>query len=135
MHEEGIYYVNNGSILSRYNEGIMFSEDVTVLVDIDTGGLLKVGKKNWVTNYFGTMCSRYLNNGFPEMVSSLKLITFHVKYPEFDFEPEGYNFDIDEICTIINWFGNSIGEQMKQFLELPLDEAEAKIKKLQNIGF
>lgn len=135
MHEEGNYYVSHGSILSRYNEDVMLDEDVTVVVDIDSGGLLKVGKKDWVTNYFNTMCNRYLSNGFPEMVSSLKLITFHVKYPEFDFEPEGYNFDIDEICTIINWFGNSIGEQMKWFLELPLDEAKAKIKKLQNIGF
>ena len=46
MHEEGMYYVSHGSILSRYNEGVMLDEDVTVVVDIDTGGLLKVGKKD-----------------------------------------------------------------------------------------
>lgn len=87
MHEEGNYYVSHGSILSRYNEGVMLDEDVTVVVDIDSGGLLKVGKKDWVTNYFNTMCNRYLSNGFPEMVSSLELVNT-ITDPDQEIRPE-----------------------------------------------
>lgn len=135
MHEGCTYYVSYGSIFNRYNGNIMLDEDITIIVDIEAGTLLKVGKKDWVTDYFHNMCKRYIDSGFSDIAASLKLITFHVKYPELGFEPKGYNFDIDEICTIINWFGNSIGERMKWFLELPLNEAKIEIKKLQEMGF
>ena len=135
MHENCAYYVQYGSIYNRHDGGIMLDEDITIIVDIETGTLLKVGKKDWVTDCFNRMYQKYVDKGFSNIAATLRLITFHVKYPELDFEPEGYNFDIDEICTIINWFGNSIGERMKWFLELPLDEAKIEIQKLQEIGF
>lgn len=40
MHKKCAYYVSRVSILSRYNEGVMLNEDVTVLVGIDTGVLV-----------------------------------------------------------------------------------------------
>lgn len=135
MHEKCNYYVQYGSIYSRSNPGVMLDEDITIVVDTEVGSLLKIGKKDWVTEYFNNMCKKYVDNGYPEMVDSLRLITFHVKYENLGFEPEGYNFDIDEVCIIINWFNNSIGERLKWFLELPLDEAKAEIKRLQMFGF
>lgn len=135
MHEKGNYYVQYGSIYNRFNHGVMLDEDITIIVDIDTGTLIKIGKKDWVEEYFHDMCTKYANNDFPDMTNSLQLITFHVKYENLGFAPEGYNFDIDEICTIINWFSNSIGPKMKWFLELSLDAAKTEIKKLQEFGF
>lgn len=135
MHENCAYYVQYGSIYNKYNDRVMLDEDITIIVDIETYTLLKVGKKDWVTDYFNHMCQKYIDKGFSNIAATLKLITFHVKYPELGFEPEGYNFDIDEICTIINWFSNGIGERMRWFLELSLDEAKIEIKKLQAIGF
>ena len=134
-HESGNYYVQDGSIFNRYNNSF-FDEDVTIIIDTSEGILLKVGKKDNITKYFETMCSKYNNMGLTDMISSMKLITFYVKYPNLGFEPDGYNFDIDEICTIINWFNNHIGpDNMNEFLNQSLDEMKCKIKKLQNIGF
>lgn len=135
MHEKCNYYVQYGSIYSHSNPGVMLDEDITIVVDTEVGSLLKIGKKDWVEKYFHDMCSKYVSAGFPEMQNELQLITFHVKYENLGFAPEGYNFDIDEICTIINWFNNSIGDKLKWFLGLPLDEAKAQIKRLQEVGF
>lgn len=135
MHEKCNYYVQYGSIYSHSNPGVMLDEDITIVVDTEVGSLLKIGKKDWVEKYFHDMCNKYVSAGFPEMNDHLQLITFHVKYENLGFAPEGYNFDIDEICTIINWFNNSIGDKLKWFLGLSLDDAKAHIKKLQEIGF
>ena len=124
MHEQCNYYVQCGSIYSRCNQSIMLDEDVTVILDIDVGTLIKVGKKDWVENYFNEMCRSYMDVGCQSIVDGLKLMTFDAK------------FDIDEICTIINWFNNSIGgERMRWFLSLSFDDVKSEIKRLQNIGF
>ena len=135
MHENGNYYVQYGSIYSRANSGVMFDEDTTIIVDKECGTLLKVGRKDQLKTYYDTMCQKYNAAGLSHVNDNLMLITFHVKYDNLDFAPEGYNFDIDEICTIINWFNNSIGNQMKTFLDMPLEDAKTKIKQLQKIGF
>lgn len=134
MHENGAYYVMYGSIFSRYNEGFMIDEDATILIDTAAGALLKVGKKGAVTSYFNKMTEGYKAVGVVN--DDLCLITFHVKYPELDFEPEGYNFDIDEICTIINYFNDSIGpELMNEFVNSGIDAMKARVKELQDMGF
>lgn len=135
MHKNGIYYTQYGSIFSRYNDSLMLDEDVTILIDKELGTLLKIGKKQNVTNYFNTMCDQYIRHGIPEMTENLQVITFHVKYPELEFEPDGYNFDIDEVCTIINWFNNHLdAETIMKFLHSSLDDMKTKIKELQAIG-
>jgi hypothetical protein len=136
MHEKGNYFTQYGSIYAKSNPGIMLDEDITIVIDIESGILMKVGKKDMVEAYFNDSVSKYVAVGFPEMQNKLKLITFKVKYEELGFAPEGYNFDIDEICTILNWFNNSIGgTKMKWFLESPLDAVKSEIKRLQGFGF
>lgn len=130
MHENCNFYVENGSILCRANPGVMLDEDITILIDIEDGVLLKVGRRDWVTDYFNVICGRYADLKMPELSDSLKLITFGMEDEYTD-----HDAFIHRICTIINWFGNSIGERMKWFLELPLEEAEAQVRKLQEIGF
>jgi hypothetical protein len=127
MHKNGNFYVESGSILSKINPDTMLDEDVTIIIDIDEGILFKVGRKSSVTNYFNKKCQKYIDCDMPEMIQSLRLITFDILKPE--------HFDADEICTIINWFANAIGEKMKWFLELPLPEAKRQIEQLQAIGF
>ena len=57
MHKNGPYFVNNGSICSMYNNGFMVDEDTTILVDLAVGTLLRVGKKEIVTNYYNVIVS------------------------------------------------------------------------------
>ena len=57
------------------------------------------------------------------------------KYPEFNFVPEGYNFTIDEICTLINWWNNSPGAEGSKILTMSIDDAKDKLKLLSRIGF
>lgn len=136
LHENGPYYTQNGSIYSRYNDGFMMDEDSSVIVDVGTGTLLKVGKRENIEPYYRTMCQKYNQMGFPEFYETLRLVTFNVKYEELNFAPEGYNFSIDEVCTIINWFNNSIGDKMKEFLDnTNLNAVKAEIERLQLFGF
>lgn len=112
----------------------------SILVDTGTGTgtgtVLKIGPKDKIEPYYRTMLQRYNQIGFPELYKDIKLITFNVKYNEFGFNPEGYNFSIDEVCTIINWFWNSIGDKMNEFLSMSdLGAVKAKIEHLQFLGF
>lgn len=135
-HTNGPWYVNYGSIFNRYNEGIMLDEDIAILIDEESGTLHKVGKRENIEEYFNNVVKTAKITGVEWLIKGWKILTFNVKYEEFDFTPEGYNFNIDEVCTIINWFNNCISaESMKEFLQMSLEEAKIKIEKLQNLGF
>lgn len=69
------------------------------------------------------------------MANEWKLISFNVQYPEFNFTPEGYNFTIDEICTLINWWSNSPGSPGSEILTMPINDVKDKLKMLSSIGF
>ena len=134
MHEKGSYYTQYGSIYNRCT-GEMFGDSLSILISLDPGTLHRVGDKDWVESCFATYHKAYTESGLIEEADSLRVITFNIKRENLGFAPEGYNFDINEVCTIINWFSNSIGERMQQFLEMPLDDMKAKIKELQEYGF
>lgn len=134
LHRIGPCYVENGSILSKYNS-LMLDEDTTILVDVETGALLKYGHKAMVEKYYNKTVEKSAKAKI-DLYDTWRLITFHVRYDEFDFAPDGYNLDIDEICTIINWFNNHIGGQaMSDFLNSSIEKIRAKITSLQKIGF
>lgn len=135
LHRIGPCYVENGSIFNDYISELMLDEDITILVDIKTGILLRYGHKNMVERYFNKTVEKSVKAQI-DMCSTWRLITFYVKHDELDFAPDGYNLDIDEICTIINWFNNNIGGQaMSDFLNASIEEIRAKIASLQKIGF
>lgn len=143
-HQNGPWYMNCGSMFNKYNKGIMLDDDIAILIDScpedDTGSLLKVGKYENVSNYFNTLIERYSTMNHHQLYKDMSIIKFNVMYEGTEYNPAGYkpdghNFTVDEICTIINWFSNHIGKQMDWFLKLPLDEAKAKIASLQEIGF
>lgn len=135
LHRIGPCHVENGSILSEYNNGLMLDEDTTILVDIETGTLLKYGHKNMVEKYYNKAVKESAKMQI-DLCDTWRLITFYVKHDELDFAPDGYNLDIDEICTIINWLNNNIGGQaMSEFLNSSIEEIRTKIASLQKIGF
>ena len=135
LHRIEPCYVENGSILSEYNNGLMLDEDTTILVDVETGALLKYGHKSMVEEYYNKAVEKSAKAKI-DLCGTWQLITFHVKYNELDFVPDGYNLDIDEVCTTINWFNNHIGGQaMSEFLNSSIDEIHTKIASLQKIGF
>lgn len=143
-HTIGPWYVENGSMLNR-NNSQMLDEDIAILIEScpedDLGVLLKVGTWDKVSKYYEETVDKYNTMWMPNAYKDMRLIHFNVKFdaiPEHDipeFAPEGYNFTVDEICTIINWFYNHIGAKMDEFLKLPLSEAKLKIQSLQKIGF
>lgn len=139
LHTIGPWYTNYGSMFNKYNDGVMLDEDIAILVTIDAqdgiGTLHKVGKVEPLKQYMDMVVNKYLQNGFTEMASEWKLIQFFVKYEELNFTPDGYNLDIDEVCTLINWFQNCSCQNMKAFFELSLEAIKGKIADLQRIGY
>lgn len=143
-HSIGPWYIQNGSLCNRISN-TFYDEDIAMLIETneeeDTGILHKVGRFENVSKYFDEMTSKLERIGMTDSYKDLHLIQFNVKFeaiPDLDvpeFAPEGYNFTVDEICTIVNWFNNSIGGEMGKFLALPLIEMKNKIQSLQRIGF
>ena len=129
LHSNGPYYTHDGSIYNPFVPQFVMNENASILIDIETGTLLKVGERKIIEPYYLTMCQKCHKIGYTTMTNALQIITFNVK-------SEPYDFDIDDICTIINWFNNSIGEQMKKFLNNnDQNEIKATIKRLQSLGF
>ena len=136
MHKNGPYFVENGSIYSMYNSGFMLGEEPTILVDGDVGTLLKVGNKDTVTNYYNVIISKYTNIGCLDLANGIRLLNFNIQYEDERFGIQNFELTVDDICTIINWFSNSIGsEKMNWFLNLDLESVKNYIKTLQDIGF
>ena len=144
-HINGPWYVDNGSMYNRCNSSVMLDEDIAILVDSDVendvGCLLKIGKYDTVSEYYNRYVESFKNGKSPRQIDTLMVIRFNVKFeaiPEHgvsEFAPDGYNFTVDEICTILNWFNNCIGKKMGEFLTMSLDDAKAKIESLQKAGF
>lgn len=137
-HENGPWHVDNGSMISNSTH-CMLDEDISVCVSIDAIDnrliLHKVGKTSFIKEYYDTAVQRFIDIGLPEMANEWKLISFNVQYPEFNFTPEGYNFTIDEICTLINWWSNSPGSPGSEILTMPINDVKDKLKMLSSIGF
>ena len=137
-HENGPWHVDNGSMISN-SIHCMLDEDISVCVSIDAIDkrliLHKVGKTSFIKEYYDTAVQRFIDIGLPEMANEWKLISFNVQYPEFNFTPEGYNFTIDEICTLINWWSNSPGASGSEILTMSINDVKNKLKMLSKIGF
>lgn len=137
-HEIGPWYTDNGSMISRITHTIL-DEDIAVCITVDADDnsliLHKIGKMEFIKNYYDTAVQRLAGIGCQDLANEWKLISFNVQYPEFNFAPEDYNFTIDEICTLINWWNNSPGAEGSKILTMPIDDAKDKLEMLSRIGF
>ena len=124
MHDTNFMTVKENKIC-MYNSNTPI-ENPAIVLDVSSGTLLKVGEADWVREYFESACHR-LRAVNKEMADSLAILEF--KY-------SNSNMSVDELCTMINYFNNSIGpELLKRFFLLTEDEMHQKLRGLMEAGF
>ena len=97
-----------------------------VVLDMELGTLLKFGESNYIREYHTVACKE-LRKVDKDIADSLAL---------FEFEYLNSNLSIDELCTMINYFHNSIGpDLLKKFFLLNEEETHQKLKSLAEVGF
>lgn len=122
---EKIFEVKYGSIYT--NSGTMI-DNMTVIIDKDTG-LLKYGEANrGMDKIFNDMVSKYNKAGLDDIANSLIL----VKFDRYD----GI-LSIEEVCTFSNYMTMCSGNADIIMKMLFMDEKELKekIKVLAEIGY
>lgn len=124
-HENGPWYTENGLMINKYNENAC-TNNPAVFLDTAEGCLLKSGDAQMVQAYAATVIDTYTKNGMTDFTKGMTVITF-----------DRYAYlDIDAICSIMNWFNNSIGSKaMTEFLTMNGEQLKAKITELQQFGF
>lgn len=100
---------------------ILVSQKPVVIIDTETGTLLKVGdsieRKDYLEEYFNV---------------SRSALGEAINYLKFDTE----KLNIDECCTIINYMMNTLGKEgMNNLLDLKEINLICKVFELQEIGF
>ena len=138
-HINGPLYVDNGSILSHVNKDILLDEDISACITVDNDDnrliLHKYGKHEYVKQYYDKVVHRLSDMNCIDLANEWKLISFNVQYPEFNFVPDGHNFTIDEICTLLNWWSNCPGDEGSEIFNLSIDDIKIKLKNLASYGF
>jgi hypothetical protein len=126
MHELGNLTVNYGSIYPK--DGSFMINNICLVVDKSDGIVFKYGDKDTsdIISYFEHTVKVYREKGHNDMADNLMLLEFN-RY-------DGV-LDIDEICTLVNWFRNSIGHLLMETLQLSEIDLKAKIKSLQEMGW
>lgn len=124
MHESGNFTVEDGMIVGKHVT--FYANDLYMIIDVATGIVLKIGDQTTgpLDSYYETLAKSYNAMG---MAEDLKLINF-----------DRYNdvLDIDDICTVLNYFVNSIGsEKMNFLLTRTIPQLKAAVLRLQEIGF
>lgn len=130
MHKIGNYEVIDGTIFSKSTKcGIM---EPSIILHITTGGILKIGSADSIKEYW----ERKIIN-LPDFAEEYAMLEFNAKTG--DEQVDSYynkNLDIDEVCTLINYMNNHIGEEaIQQLLSMELHQLKDKIKNLQEIGY
>lgn len=123
MHDTNFMTVKDGKLYHSASGKII--EHPAIVLDVSSGTLLKVGEVDWVREYFESACPR-LRAFNKEMADSLAILEF--KY-------SNSNMSVDELCTMINYFNNSIGpELLKRFFLLTEDEMHRTLRGLMEAG-
>ena len=124
MHNTGFLTVKDNK-LCMY-DAVIPIEHPAIILDTSSGTLLKVGDIKWVKDYYEKACGR-LRIVNKDMAESLALL---------EFEYSNSNLNVDELCTMINYFNNSIGpDSLKKFFLLTEEETHQKLRSLMEAGF
>lgn len=137
-HDIGPLYTDNGSILSHTNPGLMLDEQVTACITVDSDDnsitLMKYGNYAVMKDYYDTSISKLVASGLADLAAEWKLISFNIAYPELNFAPDGYNFTIDEICTLLNhWINVSLTPA--DILSMSVDDVKQRLASLAKMGY
>ena len=123
MNKQYAFEVKGGSLMNNVT-GCLIREPA-VLMMLDTGSPVKLGEYEGCKAYYDKLISRIPE----EWAKNYELIKFNIAYPEFDFQPEGYNLTVDEVSTLFNYLQQfSIGpEGWQKLKELDLDGLKTKL--------
>lgn len=122
-HDIGPWSVIDGFLSNRYNKyNLIAPYEITAV--IDEGCLLKVGHLETTQVYFNRLISSQKKMGIKHI--TLRLIQF-TNFTELS---------ADDICTLINYMNNCIGEEkMNTLFNMSKEKLKAKIETLSRIGF
>lgn len=127
-------YLENGSIASEYHNSLYGT--LAIIIDTNSGCLHKYGEADMVKEYYSTMVAKF-NTIDSEMAKDLVYIEFNPKTGNNSLD-EYLNAQLskDEICTLVNYFMNSIGpDMMNKILSMDADTLHKKLQSLADIGF
>ena len=130
MHKLGNFEVIDGTIFSKTTKrGIV---QPTVIIDKDTGGILKIGEPTFIHSYWDKKIA-----SIPFIAENCVIIEFNAKTNDESLDTYfNNNLTTDEICTLINYMNNSIGpEKMQQLFNMDQSVLKDKIESLQSVGF
>lgn len=124
LHEIGPYTVSDGSLI--YEDYIINEPTILIDVDSDMKTLLKVGNKDFVTNYYNTMVAKYTARGWTNMTETLTLIILD----------NTQMLSTDDICTVINAALNCTGHPiLDAMVANDVTKLHDEIIRLQEIGY
>jgi hypothetical protein len=138
-HQHGRFTVKDGSIISVYQSSYMpnIVDNPAIIIDIETGCLHKAGDASWVKDVYDKMVQKISNKLGTEYAKDYVYIEFNPKTGDSTWD--SYNnaqLTKDEICTIVNYFGNCIGEEkMQEILNMDITTLHQKLSELASIGF
>lgn len=128
MHQNGSWFVADNQILNRYNNLIALTNTAGLVIDAGTGTVLRTASEEAAKSYFATMIHALndtADKGMPaakHMADSIQLVTFDLKNGPLD---------IEQVCTLINYMNNTIGnDNMKALLALDQEQLIAKAEEL-----
>lgn len=117
-HENGIFTVDCGSIINKQNG--MGITNPSVVIDTDTGTVLKIGDAVWVKDYYNKLCN----------------VALDINCTFLTFDRYRGALDVDGICTIMNYMMNSLGQERTcQLIQMPVVDLLKEITRLQLIGW
>ena len=131
-HENGPLNVTDGSITN----GVRLYNTIAIIIDTGVGTFQKYGEAVKIKERYDEMISRFAIID-PSMAQDLTYIEFNVKSGDTSWD-DYHNAQLskDEICTIINYFMNCIGEErMNQILKMDAETLNKELEKLADIGF
>lgn len=123
MHNIGNLTVINNKITNKMTKATI--EHPSMIINIETGTVLKYGDTDWMERYYQEICTKYMKAGLnAETFVFIKFETYLEK------------LDIHHICTMMNYMCNSISaKQMKELFAMKEMELKTKLEKLQELGF
>lgn len=133
-HEHGFLKTECGSITSM--DGTKLYDNVAIIVDLSDGCFHKVGEPDWVKNHYNLMVERFSQID-PSYAEKLTYIEFNPKTGDTNLDEYLHaELSKDEICTLVNYFSNCIGEKrMNQIMTMDADALHAELAKLNATGW
>lgn len=123
MHENGVLKTEYGSIITK--SGTMI-DNLAMIIDLETGGVMKYGDQK----------DKYLEDYLLKLKKSQEMIGIDSEdIVLINFDRYDGALNIEQICSLANWFICCSGNATKEVLNWPAEKMLSKIETLQRIGY